>query len=209
MNMTRILSILTCCAALNLCAGAATPGDIAKKAQATIIPKFDLKGVTPEVALQTISRAAGIPIHVTLAKGEQPSITLTLQQIPASEALTYVTELAGLKVKYEKDSILVAPTFDGPEGAKAPAAPICTRVTKVNGATFVQNLRRLLPPNPGEADDQLLARYFKTNHVEAQAIQLDKTQNTLLMRATSAEQKEAEALIEQIIAGRSSKPGVR
>jgi len=106
MNIIRILSILACGAALTLSSLAATSEDVAKKAEETVIPKLEFRDITPADALKAITTATGIKVFYT-AKGDQNRITLSLTNVPASEALKYVTELANLKFIYKEDGVHV------------------------------------------------------------------------------------------------------
>jgi hypothetical protein len=94
-------------AALSL--GHALGDTVETKAKVTVIPKLEFREMAPAEALKAISTATGIKVFFTPANGEQPSITVSLTNVPASEALKYVTELGNLKFSYQEDGVHVSP----------------------------------------------------------------------------------------------------
>jgi hypothetical protein len=104
------------------------PGvNLTEKMNNIIIPKVQFQGATIGEALEylrTKSRemdtSSGPPgvkgVNIILRSGTNeplpPVISLDLKDVPLSEALRYVTELAGMKFKVEDDAVLVVPLAD-------------------------------------------------------------------------------------------------
>jgi type II secretory pathway component GspD/PulD (secretin) len=203
MKTPRILALITAASALNL--SLAFAETIEQKAAQAIIPNFELNDATPADALKDIAKATGIKITYSPRKNEEARVTVALRQIPASEALAYVANLANLKFSYEKDSVLVVPNVIAlavPKPAPTPEEAQFTRVFRINAATFTLNLRKLAAPRQGESNDQLSVRYFKDKGIDMQGVRLDPANNTLMIRATSGNIEKAAPLIEQISTGR-------
>jgi hypothetical protein len=87
----------------------ATPEEIAKKAQETIIQTLEFKNVSAAEALNVVSEATGMKVFYKPASTATPKINLTLTNIPTSGVLKFVTELANLKFRYESDGVHVLP----------------------------------------------------------------------------------------------------
>ena len=87
----------------------ATPEEVAKKAQETIIPELDIKDMSAADALNIISKATGIRIFYTPAPADKARINLRnpRKNIPATQAFTLVTGLANLKYRFESDGVHV------------------------------------------------------------------------------------------------------
>jgi beta-lactamase regulating signal transducer with metallopeptidase domain/uncharacterized GH25 family protein len=82
----------------------------AAQAERTIIPKFEFQDGSVSEALKVIAAATGLKVICTAEVAEaaaQAKITLSLTNIPASEAFTYVTSLANLRFSYEEDGVHV------------------------------------------------------------------------------------------------------
>jgi hypothetical protein len=75
-----------------------------------VIPKLELKGATPSEAFKVISAATGIKVFYTppAPPARETTVTLSLSNISASQAFTYVTRLANLKFSHEKDGVHVS-----------------------------------------------------------------------------------------------------
>jgi hypothetical protein len=82
---------------------------VEKKVRETVIPKFEFRGVTPAAAFQAFTAATGIKVFYVPTKGEATEISISLTNVPAVEALKYLTELANLKFTYAEDGVHVAP----------------------------------------------------------------------------------------------------
>ena len=228
MNIIRITSIFSCGAFLTIRLLAAAPEELAKKADAAIIPKVELQNSTPADAFKAITKATGIPIFYNPGKAEQASITLSLSSVPASEALKYITSLANLKFSFQKDGILVVPSGpsanaaipNAPVPAKefvvqpAPGAatrvpssePVVIREFKITPATFIRTLRQAAPPRPGETDDLLFARFLKERHVEIQALTMNGQTGRLFVRTTNPDMQKISTFVEQLDAGKLPQP---
>lgn len=76
-----------------------------KKAEETIIPKFEYFEATPVVALQAISKAMGVRINYTPRPDDRANLSFSLTNVPAAEALKYVAHLAYLNFTYQPDGI--------------------------------------------------------------------------------------------------------
>ena len=107
MNIIHNLAILACGAALTLSSLAVTPEDVEKKANEVIIPKIEFRELAPADALKVFTNATGIKVFYTPVKDDPTTITLSLTNVPASEALKYVTGLANLKFIYKADGVHV------------------------------------------------------------------------------------------------------
>ena len=109
MNIIHNLTILACGAALTLSSLAVTPEDVEKKAGEVIIPEIQFRDLDVAVALKVISKETGIKVFYNPPKDDPTRITLSLKNVPASEALKYVTGLANLKFIYKEDGVHVTP----------------------------------------------------------------------------------------------------
>jgi hypothetical protein len=111
MKSPRIIVTTFCALTIGLVLSLSSSfGDtVEKKVKDTIIAKFDLRDATPSYALKVITAATGIKIFYTPVEADQTKLTLSLTNIPASEALKYVTELANLKFTYEENGVHVTP----------------------------------------------------------------------------------------------------
>ncbi|MGV3662785.1 MAG: Amuc_1098 family type IV pilus outer membrane protein [Prosthecobacter sp.] len=132
---------------------------LTEKMNKIIFPTVTFQGTTIEEAIEflrvksrdldTFTDASGVKgVNIILRQGDAPSnasITLDLKDVPMSEALRYVTELAQMKFKVEAHAVLVVPLSEDasqqytrsyrvppdflsigggdPGGAAAPAAP--------------------------------------------------------------------------------------
>ena len=84
-------------------------GTVEKKANETVIPKFEIKDATVSEALKVITTQTGIKVFFVPPKDNPARLTISLTNIPASEAFKYVTQLANLKFTYEEDGVHVTP----------------------------------------------------------------------------------------------------
>jgi len=105
-----------------------------------IIPKLEFREATFTAALDFLKRKAtelsggkqSVNFVVQVAPESQNTpVTLNLQNIPFTEALRYIAELAGAKVEYQKFAIVIrgpggastASTTPDQSGSPAPATP--------------------------------------------------------------------------------------
>lgn len=87
---------------------------------AVILPKVELADVTLTEALEGLrvlskNASGGKVMPNVIVKGEelgQRKLSLSLANIPLSEALNYVTQLAGAKATYDKHAVIVSSTAD-------------------------------------------------------------------------------------------------
>ena len=86
----------------------ATPEEIEKKARETIIPIFEIREFTAADALEAAGSASGIKVFHDQWKNDA-KITVKLSRIPAAELFRYLTNLAGLKFRFESDGVHVVP----------------------------------------------------------------------------------------------------
>ncbi len=82
---------------------------VEKKARETIIPKLELEDATVRFTLNVFTTATGIKVFYVPPKDDKATLTLSLANVPASEALKYITQLANLKFTYEEDGVHVTP----------------------------------------------------------------------------------------------------
>lgn len=96
---------------------------LTEKMNKIIFPTVSFQGTTIEEAIEflrvksrdldTFTDASGVKgVNIILRQGDAPSnasITLDLKDVPMSEALRYVTELAQMKYKVEAHAVLVVP----------------------------------------------------------------------------------------------------
>jgi general secretion pathway protein D len=96
---------------------------LTEKMNEIIFPTVNFSGATIEEAIEylrvksrdldTFTDATGVKgVNIILRTGDSPSnasITLDLKEVPMSEALRYVTELAQMKFKVEAHAVLVVP----------------------------------------------------------------------------------------------------
>ena len=79
-----------------------------------------------------------------------------------------------------------------------------TQSYKIEGKTFVANLRRIAAPKPGESLQALILRFFVENGVTMEpssAVILDEMGNRLLVRATEPDRQKIQGLFERIQKG--------
>lgn len=112
---------------------------IMEKMDKMIIPEVKFEGVSLEQAVETLrikSRELDTStdvesekgVNIALRLGDQPgnaAITLNLEDVPLSEALRYVTELAMTKYTVEEHSVLVTPFYC------EQASPLHTRIYRM------------------------------------------------------------------------------
>ena len=80
---------------------------VEKKARETVIPKFELQDATVPDALKAFTKATGIKVFYVPPKDDTAKLSLSLTNVPASEALNYVTLLTNLQFTYEEDGVHV------------------------------------------------------------------------------------------------------
>jgi hypothetical protein len=88
-------------------AAAAAANSQEKKAAETIIPKMEFREATPREVLEFIAVKADLTIVYRTVPKEAAHLTMSLTNIPASEALRYVASLANLDVKYVDGLVLI------------------------------------------------------------------------------------------------------
>ncbi|WP_395749421.1 hypothetical protein [Prosthecobacter sp.] len=100
---------------------------LADKMNKIIFPTVSFQDATVEEAIEylrvksrdldTFTEAGGVKgVNIILRTGDAPStarISLDLRDIPLSEALRYVTELAQMKYKVEANAVMVTPIVEG------------------------------------------------------------------------------------------------
>ena len=82
---------------------------VEKKAKEIAIPKLEFKDVTVPDAFKMFTTATGIKVFYTPPKNDHVVLTLSLKDVPASEALKYIAALAELKFTYKDDGVYVVP----------------------------------------------------------------------------------------------------
>lgn len=80
---------------------------VEKQAKETIIPKLEFKEVTVSAALKMFTTATGIKAFYTRPENDEWRLTISLKNVPASQAIGYITGLANLKFTYEEDGVHV------------------------------------------------------------------------------------------------------
>ena len=97
---------------------AANPkGGAMKKAAAIVIPKLELQEATPAQAVDFLREKSrtldpdgkGVNLVLKPGPGEAPKITLSLANVPLSEALRYIAALAGYAIEADDTAILLKP----------------------------------------------------------------------------------------------------
>jgi len=76
---------------------------VERKAEETILPEFKLDLTTPAQALKAIEKQAGFKVLYTPRKVDWPTFSVSLKNLPASDALDFVARAANLKLTYEAD----------------------------------------------------------------------------------------------------------
>ena len=108
-----------------------------KQLSQLIIPKLEFKEATFTAALDFMRRKAAelsggkqsVNFVVQIpAEAQNTPVTLNLQNIPFTEALRYIAELAGAKVEYQKFAVVIraggaAATASATKDQPAPATP--------------------------------------------------------------------------------------
>src|SRR5258705_4257254 len=94
---------------------------------------------------------------------------------------------------------LVLTSFGDPPKDTSSAERLLTRVYKINANTFVRGLKQLAPPKTGEANQDLLLRFLKENHVEIQKAYLDEQNDRLAVRTTQVDLDKIDALVQKIM----------
>jgi hypothetical protein len=104
-----------------------------KQLDGLVIPKLDFKEATLGSALDYMKKAAdrisggkvavSFVVEVPADQVNSQPVTLSLSNIPFTEALRYIGGVAGLNFSYEKYAIVVRPNGSAAPTATAPAAP--------------------------------------------------------------------------------------
>ncbi len=93
-------------------------GAALKRAAAIILPKLDFRDATLSEALDFLrEKSAALDperkgvnlVLMPAAKGGAPQITLSLSEVPLSEALRYIAALAGYEVTADEHAITLRP----------------------------------------------------------------------------------------------------
>jgi len=107
-----------------------------KLAAETIIPKLEFKDAMAWEALDFIGKKVGFRIDYTPKPGEKDTtrLSVSLTNIPASEALKYVAGLSNAKVTYEARAVMVR-WVPGPGEVRAPN----TNITVYTAGSVVPN----------------------------------------------------------------------
>jgi general secretion pathway protein D len=94
----------------------ATVAELTRQLESTVIEKVNYREATiPEIAEHLVKQSkdldpnkAGFTITLTpAAKNAQARITLSLSNVPMIEVIKYITNLADLKYRLEKDNVVV------------------------------------------------------------------------------------------------------
>ena len=96
-----------------------------KTMDATIIDKIEFRDATVSEALEFLGKkiataGGGAKVNIVQQLGDADKgtkVTISLNKVPASEALKYVATLANLEVSYEKFAIVVRPKSAAPAPA--------------------------------------------------------------------------------------------
>ncbi len=142
-----MLALLTC-ACLQLQAAspapspaAASPSPALEKAHRIIIPTVSFAQASVDDAIKFLRHKAkendpaktGVEIQL-IPDGRQASLTLDLKDVPLSEALRYVAELAGMELVPDKNVIIIRPvpnTAATPGGETVKKIPAMVRAQKI------------------------------------------------------------------------------
>lgn len=90
---------------------------VATKAAKIILPRVEFSDAKISDALDFL-REKGVNLILKRPKawdeagGSEPSITLSLKDVPLSEALRYASELAGMKLTAEENAYILSPLVD-------------------------------------------------------------------------------------------------
>ena len=108
-------------------------GDQEKNLAAVILPKVEFREATLGSALeylkQAISKASdgkqvvNFVVQVPEEQVKTQPVTLNLTTIPATEALRYLGDVAGLEFQYEKYAVVVRSKGSGASAQAVPAVP--------------------------------------------------------------------------------------
>ncbi|MEA3213467.1 MAG: hypothetical protein QOE70_6524 [Chthoniobacter sp.] len=88
----------------------ASTEEMQRKLEKIIIPRLEFREATVREAVEFLSRKTGINIALQAPSDSSGArITVSLTNIPASEALRYVTNLAGLKSRIDPKGVVIVP----------------------------------------------------------------------------------------------------
>lgn len=101
-----------------------------KKARGLIIPKLDFRDASLAEGISFLRQKAvsldpehkGVNLVLNAPPGEQPKITISLTNVPLSEAVKYVAKLAGLGVSADEGAIVIGPAAAANVSAESKAA---------------------------------------------------------------------------------------
>lgn len=90
-------------------------------------------------------------------------------------------------------------TTNAPSSSTSQSTHLSTRIYKAE--TFFTNLKKQMPPQQGETDQQLVLRYFKLNQIEIEktgAVYVNDRKRELYVRTSPATQDKVETLIAKV-----------
>jgi len=144
---------------------------IQRKLQQTIIAKVDFRDVTVQEAVEFLNRETGVPMVVLSLPGQpveaakahelplpahivKPAdarITFSLQNVPATEVLRYVTSLAGIVPRIEPGAVILKPLMISlqmieSEDFHVPLAVFGKIATKESPKEFFESKGVFFPP---------------------------------------------------------------
>ena len=85
--------------------GTAFGGALEEKAKATVVPKFEVRDASVHEVLKSFTEETGINVIYAVPPDDKRTISLSLRNIPASELIKYIGQLAKLKFTYEEDGV--------------------------------------------------------------------------------------------------------
>jgi len=107
--------------------------ELEKQLAALIVPKLEFKDATLGSALDYMKKAAdklsggkvavSFVVQLPAEQANTQTVTLSLANIPYTEALRYIGGLAGLSFTYEKYAVVVRPAKDAASAANATSPP--------------------------------------------------------------------------------------
>ncbi len=124
--------------------GGASPAPMApgsaslmQRMNSIIIPNVDFQHASLEEAVQFLRTKSGINIHIAPSEfNPSASISLNLKDVPLSEALRYVTELAQMKFKVESGTVIVVPLSENASERRSLTAVELQRLPAMKNAAL-------------------------------------------------------------------------
>jgi hypothetical protein len=103
--------------------GSSLPANLKK----VILPKVEFQEASPKEAFEFVSQQVqkqtggkqSVNVVWMVPEGQEKKVTLSLQNIPAFEALRYIGDASGLQLEYDNFAVKIKPAAAAP----APAAP--------------------------------------------------------------------------------------